>query len=83
MLHVNYSLRRVKLNRGGYDTSGSYWGVGAPLYVCEYRADNERSIETGYLRASTRERAIAQAKEKIALFYRTDADKVALWRGNV
>jgi len=25
-------LRRIRLNRGGYDSSGSYYGIGAPLY---------------------------------------------------
>jgi hypothetical protein len=83
VLHVNYSLRRVKLNRQGYEANGSYWGIGQPLYVCDFRADEERSIETGYLRANSRQEAIAQAKMHIALFYRTAADKVCLWRGNV
>jgi hypothetical protein len=24
--------RRVRLDRGGYDSGGAYWGTGAPLY---------------------------------------------------
>ena len=26
-------LERVRLNSGGYDPGGAYWGHGAPLYV--------------------------------------------------
>lgn len=26
------SLRRVRINSGGYDDSGTYWGVGQRLY---------------------------------------------------
>jgi len=83
MLHVNYSLRRVKLNRQGYAPGGNYWGAGQPLYVCEYRADGETRVETGYLRANSRAEAKRQAKMHIALFYHTYVDKVCLWRGNV
>lgn len=27
-----FSLRRVRLDSGGYDAGGAYWGIGAPLY---------------------------------------------------
>lgn len=27
-------LRRVRLNSGGYDNGGAYWGLGAPLWWC-------------------------------------------------
>jgi len=83
MLHVNHSLRRVRLNRRGYDASGCYWGAGAPLYVCDYRAINERDIQTDYLRANTREEAVAKARNAIAAYYLADAATVVLWRGNV
>ena len=39
-------LNRVRLNSGGYDRDGVYWGVGQPLY--EYHSD-DGSIQ-GYLR---------------------------------
>lgn len=26
------SLRRVRINSGGYDSGGAYWGLGQPLY---------------------------------------------------
>ena len=46
-------LRRVRLDRGGYDPAGAYWGIGAPLY-CAYDDDGE--IER-YTRAGSREGA--------------------------
>lgn len=27
-----FGLSRVRLNQGGYDSRGSYWGIGQPLY---------------------------------------------------
>jgi hypothetical protein len=45
-------LRRVRLDRGGYDTGGAYWGVGAPLWVAWDDDGNER-----YLRARDRDAA--------------------------
>lgn len=27
-----FTLRRVRINSGGYDEGGAYWGLGAPLY---------------------------------------------------
>lgn len=29
------TLRRVRLNRGGYDRRGRYWGVAEPLFCAE------------------------------------------------
>lgn len=26
------TLRKIRLNRGGYDPGGAYWGIGQPLY---------------------------------------------------
>ena len=48
-------LARVRINAGGYDSGGTYWGIGQPLY--QYGADGRWS----YLRATSRE----AAKEKI------------------
>jgi hypothetical protein len=28
-----FRLQRVRLDSGGYDNGGAYWGTGAPLYV--------------------------------------------------
>lgn len=27
-------VTRVRIDRGGYDQNGTYWGAGAPLYWC-------------------------------------------------
>ena len=46
-------LQRVRLNQGGYDRHGNYWGVGAPLYAYEFAGDGE----TRHIRAHSREDA--------------------------
>jgi hypothetical protein len=49
------SLQRVRLDSGGYDPGGSYWGGGygtLPLY----RAENENG-DVRYLRAANRDAA--------------------------
>jgi hypothetical protein len=51
-------LFRVRLDSGGYDPGGAYWGLGGPLYC----ADGDDFRE--YLRASDREDARAQLLEK-------------------
>lgn len=55
----NYSgrlyLRRVRLNQGGYDRNGTYFGTGEPLYWC---ANDDLSIDF-MLRASSRHLARA------------------------
>jgi hypothetical protein len=57
---AKFYLRRVKLNSGGYDSYGSYWGIGLPLY--EF-GDHEALSDT--IRAPNRE----AAKERIKLRY--------------
>jgi hypothetical protein len=27
-----FTLRRIRINSGGYDSGGAYWGIGTPLY---------------------------------------------------
>lgn len=49
-----FSLVQVRLNRGGYDESGQYYGVGQPLY----RATNLLKDETKEFRANSRDQAI-------------------------
>ena len=34
-------LYRVRLNRGGYDDGGAYWGTGQPLYCAEWTISGE------------------------------------------
>jgi hypothetical protein len=50
-------LRRIRINSGGYDAGGAYWGLGAPLYECQDQDGN-----TITLRARNRD----EAKRQIA-----------------
>ena len=63
-------LERVRLNSGGYDLGGAYWGQGAPLYVAW--GDGAEEVQEMFLRASDREEAkeIARGVFKNAKFYR-------------
>ncbi len=29
---MKYSVRRLRINQGGYDSTGEYWGIGQPIY---------------------------------------------------
>ena len=53
---MKYYLIRVRLNSQGYESDGTYWGVGLPLYRY-FSADSNGS----YIRAYDRE----DAKERI------------------
>jgi hypothetical protein len=55
-----YPVERIRLDRGGYDRTGRYWGLGAPLYrvwdneeerfYCqEVRAPNARAARQSVL----------------------------------
>lgn len=54
-----FTLQRVRINSGGYDAGGAYWGLGQPLY---WYSDENGDI-TAYLRAPTREAAKAKIRE--------------------
>jgi len=49
-------LIRVRLNQGGYDSSGRYWGIDRPLF--NYWFDDEDVSREDYIRANNREHAI-------------------------
>lgn len=65
---AKFYLRRVRINSGGYDEGGSYWGVGLPLY---FARDDDREIDM-FLRAVSRDDAKWQVRLKYpaAAFYR-------------
>ena len=44
------TLRRVRIDRGGYDSNGTYFGLGSPLY---WYADESGNVD-GMLRATSR-----------------------------
>lgn len=52
------SLRRVRLNSGGYDQGGAYWGVGRALY---WAGDDDGLLDL-FFRAVTRESAKAHLR---------------------
>ena len=61
-------LRRVKLDRGGYDQGGAYWGIGEPLWLAQDQDGNCRIF-----RAASRDKAKAEIRETFgtaARFYR-------------
>jgi hypothetical protein len=73
---VRLHVARVRLDSGGYDSGGAYWGMGAPLY----RVWSDDAVETPtgpesvdyFLRAWDREEAKEHARVKYpqATFYR-------------
>lgn len=81
-LAVKFHLARAKINRGGYDASGAYWGIGAPLYrawgetppvICtSYYGLADEPDQDFYLRAYSREDAKAEVMRMFprATFYR-------------
>ena len=60
-----FELRKIRLNQGGYDDGGAYWGTGQPLYwYCAYEVDDTGILPLGddveisdYIRADSREHA--------------------------
>lgn len=67
---VKCTLQKIRLNGGGYDRSGSYWGIGAPLYWC--CPDTPFPEAEFFLRARDREhaKAVVRARWPKATFYR-------------
>lgn len=63
-----FTLLRIRLNNGGYDRGGAYWGLGDPLYYYE----GPLSDISGYVRGATREKAKAEVRKlhQHARFYR-------------
>lgn len=63
-----FNLVRVRLNQGGYDAGGAYWGNDEPLYYFE----GPLSDISGYVRGWTREAAkkAVRAMHPHARFYR-------------
>ena len=62
------TLQRVRINQGGYDRLGTYWGIGAPLYWC---ASQDGETEFCF-RAADRAAAKDYVRGKVpgARFYR-------------
>jgi hypothetical protein len=60
LVPLKVSVSRIRLNAGGYDSSGRYWGGGAPLYhvASEYDSVNFE------LRAADRAAAVAEVSRR-------------------
>lgn len=63
-------LRRVRIDNGGYDAGGAYWGFGAPLY--QVSGETAAEVIEYYIRAADRDHAkeIVQLRYPEASFYR-------------
>lgn len=59
------TLRRIRIDSGGYDSNGTYFGFGAPLYWYACEDENGETIIDDMIRADSRE----GAKEKIRAKY--------------
>lgn len=46
-----FTLRRIKIDSGGYDRGGAYWGLGQPLYWWDFNG------HSGFFRAANRKAA--------------------------
>jgi len=66
-----YWLSIVKLDSGGYDNGGAYWGSGTHLWVAKYK-DFEH-----FVRADTRLEAVRKFKE---LYQAIQFRKLPNWR---
>ena len=64
---ITFTLRRIRLNQGGYDSDGHYWGIGYTLY----HFDDGGSM-LGHVRALDREDAKRKIRvvHPLAQFYR-------------
>lgn len=69
-------LRRIRLNSGGYDRTGYYYGHGAPLY--EYESAD--SAYVGELRAYDREDAKERVRKELLMKQAIDPAEVKFYR---
>jgi hypothetical protein len=56
------ALQRIRLDRGGYDAGGAYWGIGQPLYW----GGSDDGLVDLWFRASSR----GDAKDKVVAQFR-------------
>jgi hypothetical protein len=62
------TLRKIRLNSGGYDSGGAYWGIDEPLY---WAGSDDGKMDM-FFRAKDRDTAKAHVRSKVAdaEFYR-------------
>jgi len=62
----NVRLFRVRLNSGGYDDGGAYWGTGSPLWCADGADDDGPGEFFQFTRANTRR----EAAERLGVTHR-------------
>lgn len=62
---VRLTLQRVKLDRGGYDSGGAYWGLGKPLWRARDHASGGSVVDV-HVRAIGRGPAIDAVRRIVA-----------------
>lgn len=67
---IKLHLTRMRIDAGGYDTGGAYWGIGDHMYCAEGETDTESARI--FVRAKNRQDAKAKILRKLpnASFYR-------------
>lgn len=60
-----FTLQRVRINSGGYDAGGAYWGLGSPLYWWSVTLTEDDSVDecSGFFRVADRAHAKAKIRE--------------------
>ena len=55
-------LHKVRLNKGGYDSNGTYWGYAAQRSLTLWKAEDD-DCWSEFVRAATRDEAFAKIKQ--------------------
>lgn len=65
---MKFYLNKVRINQGGYDCNGRYFGIGLPLYLFE----SVDYVISDYIRSPSREHAKNLIKQRCpnAIFFR-------------
>lgn len=58
---VKFRLYQLRLDNGGYDNAGAYWGHGEPLYRAF--GDGAEEVQEVFIRALSRENARGQVRK--------------------
>lgn len=69
MTATKFYLKRIRVNQGGYDAMGGYWGIGMPVYHAEAEDPNGPEL---HFRAMDRDDAkdYVRARHPDARFFR-------------
>lgn len=65
---VAFTLQRVKLDKGGYDLGGAYWGTGEALF-CAWGDPVDGDPHQEQVRIFVRAKHKAEAREKVLAEY--------------